>query len=131
MNKVIFLAKTFSLTCSLLFCALSYSNNLKKDCYAQFFDSKKSSLKLPENLYDRDALLKEIQSNPNKHADLMNLPEDPKIIEDFFNIVTEAAAIPFAKEIHPIIAQQENDGKTEIVMPKVNITFKPRNHNSK
>ena len=128
MKKRILLIKTISLISCSLFCAFSYSSDsAKSDCYAQFFDSKKPAIKLPEDLTERSLLLKEIKSEPKKYADMLNLPKNEKTRKQFFYMLSEAAPIPFATEVYPGFSHETDEGVTTVVMETVNIRFRTPN----
>ena len=127
MKKIRPVIKTFSLMGAVLFCAFSSANiKAQKDCYTQFVDTEKSIIKLPEDLMERYNLWENIKSNPNKYADLLNLPKNSEIRKTFFNIFNESLIIPSVQEVHPNLTQYKNNGKTEVTM-EVDITFKRPN----
>ena len=127
MKKTRLMIKIFCLIGSAVFCALSYSNSsVKKDCYAQFFNPKKSAVKFPEKLKERHNLLKIIESDPNKYADLLNLPKDSNIRKHFFYTLSEAIIIPAVEEIYPNLTQHKSNEKAKTSMG-INIIFKQPN----
>ena len=130
MKKIILLIKSLFLISSALFYAFSYSSEKKKiDCYAQFFDSKKSVFRLPEDQMDRMILSEKFNSYPKKYADMLNLPNDRKIRKQFFKVVREAMLVPIAEEVYPTISEQTNRGITKTKLENVQIKFR-RIHNN-
>ena len=126
LNKVSIIQTAICLIC-VLFCYFSYSNEtIKSDCYAQFFNFKKSVLKLPQDLTKRGLLWEKIKSDPDKYAEMLNLPKSLNERKKFFEFVEKYQRAPYIAGIISEFHYKINNGLAERSIKKMGIILNPR-----
>ena len=123
MQKILLSIRALVLIGSILFSCFSYSN---LDCYAQFFDQKKSILKLPEDPAERELLWRQVKSNPDRFANMLDIPKNTKIRNQFFEFAEQQIKLPYVTEVFPIFHPQTNNGINQRIIKQLGITLSPQ-----